>query len=164
MTNRMILSGNDLNLSGLTSMPLMLAETASTWTGAFWPLLAPWIGALGAFVGGSNTVSNLMFSLFQFSIAQRISVDPAVIVAVQAVGGAAGNMITIHNVVAASATVGLLGREGAIIRKTLLPLTYYCLLAGSLAFLWIYGPGLNTGLLVILLLMTGIIALVKWSR
>ena len=164
MVRVFVLSGNDLNLSGLTSMPLMLAETASTWTGAFWPLLAPWIGALGAFVGGSNTVSNLMFSLFQFSIAQRISVDPAVIVAVQAVGGAAGNMITIHNVVAASATVGLLGREGAIIRKTLLPLTYYCLLAGSLAFLWIYGPGLNTGLLVILLLMTGIIALVKWSR
>jgi len=31
------------------------------------------------------------------------------------VGGAAGNMICIHNVVAASAVVGLLGKEGLLI-------------------------------------------------
>ena len=80
--------------------------------GMVWPLFAPSIGALGAFIAGSNTVSNLMFSLFQHSVAQRLAISGALIVALQAVGAAAGNMIAIHNVVAASATVGLLGQEG----------------------------------------------------
>ena len=145
MVRVFILSGSEMNFSGLSSMPISLAETAAALAGPAWPFFAPWIGALGAFVAGSNTVSNLMFSLFQFSTAQHIGSDPAVVVATQAVGGAAGNMITVHNVVAASATVGLLGQEGALIRKTLIPMTYYCILAGSVSFLWIYGPGLNLG-------------------
>lgn len=129
-------SGPRFNTAGLDSMPLVLAQAAAEAAGPGWPLLAPWIGALGAFVAGSNTVSNLMFGLFQFATALKIGVDPAVVVAAQAVGGAAGNMITVHNVVAASATVGLVGREGAPIRTTLLPMTYYCLLTGTIAWLW----------------------------
>ena len=77
-----------------------------------------------------------MFSLFQFLTAQKIQVYPLLIVAAQAVGGAAGNMITVHNVVAASATVGLVGREGSLIRKTILPMSFYCLLAGALTLVW----------------------------
>ena len=53
--------------------------------------------------------------------------------ALQAVGAAAGNMIAIHNVVAASATVGLLGREGITLRKTILPTLYYLAMAGVIA-------------------------------
>jgi len=106
--------------------------------GGSWPFFAPWIGALGSFVAGSNTVSNLMFSLFQFSTALRVEAIPAVVVAAQVVGGAAGNMITVHNVVAASATVGLVGREGDLIRKTFIPMTYYCLFAGALSFWFSY--------------------------
>jgi lactate permease len=117
-------------------MPLVLAQAAAAIAGTSWPLFAPWIGALGAFVAGSNTVSNLMFALFQFATALKIGVSPSLVVAAQAVGGAAGNMITVHNVVAASATVGLAGREGALIRKTLIPMTYYCVAAGALAWLW----------------------------
>jgi len=73
-----------------------------------------------------------MFSLFQFGTALGIGVSPAWIVSLQAVGGAAGNMVCIHNVIAASATVGLSGREGPIIREVLLPLSYYLALAGLL--------------------------------
>jgi lactate permease len=145
MVRLFINSGADFNLSGLDSMPLTLARGAAALAGGTWPFFAPWIGALGAFAAGSNTVSNLMFSLFQFATAQQIQIDPLTVVAAQAVGGAAGNMITVHNVVAASATVGLLGREGALIRLTLIPMTYYCLMAGTLAFLWTYGLGLNLG-------------------
>ncbi len=134
MVRVFIQSGPNYNLSGLESMPLLLAETSAHLTGAAWPLLAPWIGALGAFVAGSNTISNLMFSLFQFSTAQRIDVFPTLIVAAQAVGGAAGNMVTVHNVVAASATVGLLGQEGNLIRKTIIPMSCYCAMAGLLTW------------------------------
>ena len=56
-------------------------------------------------------------------------------VALQAVGAAAGNMIAIHNVVAASATVGLLGREGLTLRKTAIPTASYLLASGVLGLL-----------------------------
>jgi len=47
-------------------------------------------------------------------------------------------MICVHNVVAASATVGLIGREGDLIRKALIPMTYYVLAAGALGMAIIY--------------------------
>ena len=53
-------------VSGYDKMPLVLAEGIAALTGTLWPLFAPLIGGLGAFVAGSNTVSNMMFSLFQF--------------------------------------------------------------------------------------------------
>jgi lactate permease len=143
-------SGAQFNSSGLESMPITLAEGTAALAGSAWPFFAPWIGALGAFVAGSNTVSNLTFALFQFGTAERIGAIPAIVVAAQAVGGAAGNMIAIHNVVAAAATVGYLGREGLLLRKTIFPTLYYCLLTGSLAYIWIYGPGLNIGTLGLL--------------
>ena len=141
MVRVFINSSGDYNSSGLESMPVTLANGTAALAGQTWPFFAPWIGALGAFVAGSNTVSNLTFSLFQFTTAINIGVgaSAAVVVAAQAVGGAAGNMITVHNVVAASATCGLLGKEGALIRKTIIPMTYYVILAGSISYIWIYG-------------------------
>ena len=58
-------------------------------------------------------------------------------VAAQSVGAAAGNMIAIHNVVAASATVGLLGKEGVIMRITILPTLYYFFLSGLIVLTFI---------------------------
>ncbi|WP_461201352.1 L-lactate permease [Anoxybacillus sp. TBDG-1] len=126
----------------LASMPLVLAEGVSHIAGSAWPVVAPLIGALGAFIAGSNTFSNMMFSLFQFGTAESIGLSAsgaAVVVALQAVGGAAGNMICVHNVVAASATVGLVGQEGSLIRKALIPMTYYILAAGMLGMGFIVG-------------------------
>ncbi|MDP1572220.1 MAG: L-lactate permease [Vicinamibacterales bacterium] len=140
--------------AGYERMPIVLAESIAAVAGSAWPFFAPLIGGLGAFVAGSNTVSNMMFALFQFGVAQRIAVDPTWIVALQAVGGAAGNVICVHNVVAASAVVGLTGREGIVIRKTLLPWAYYTVLAGSLgyAIVWFGQTGIvNAGSIGVLL-------------
>lgn len=126
----------------MPSMPITLAEGMAAATGATWPLFAPIVGALGAFIAGSNTVSNMMFALFQFSTAQGIGLDLAgitTVVVLQAVGGAAGNMICVHNVVAASAVVGLTDREGDIIRKTLIPMVYYVLQAGLVGMALVMG-------------------------
>jgi lactate permease len=126
----------------LDSMPLVLAEGVSSVVGGAWPLFAPLIGALGAFIAGSNTVSNMMFSLFQFSAAGQIGLGAAgamIVVTLQAVGGAAGNMICVHNVVAASAVVGLSDREGDVIRMTLIPMAYYTVQAGLIGMALIYG-------------------------
>lgn len=129
---------SNTNESGLASMPLVLAEFVAQVAGGTWPFFAPIIGALGAFVAGSNTVSDLMFSLFQYGVADRIGTSHLVILGLQALGGAAGNMITVHNVVAASATVGLVGREGLLIRRTIIPMTYYVVFAGLLGLLFSY--------------------------
>ncbi|MCP3760872.1 L-lactate permease [Domibacillus sp. A3M-37] len=132
------------------NMPLILAESVSIVAGDFWPIAAPAVGALGAFIAGSNTFSNMMFSLFQFGAAGNIGLDvqqSGIVVALQAVGGAAGNMICVHNVVAASATVGLIGKEGALIRRVLLPMTYYLLAAGFLGMAIIHGT-INVWLII----------------
>lgn len=125
---------SDGGAAGYAKMPIALAEGVAALAGPAWPIFAPFIGGFGAFVAGSNTVSNMMFSLFQFEMGTRIGADPAWIVALQAVGGAAGNIICVHNVVAAAAVVGLVGREGSVIRKTLFPFVYYALMAGSLGY------------------------------
>jgi lactate permease len=131
---------NNLNLA---SMPIAMAEWVAFNVGGIWPLFAPTIGALGAFIAGSNTVSNLMFSLFQHGVAERLLISGALVVALQAVGAAAGNMIAIHNVVAASATVGLLGQEGTTLRKTVIPTLYYVLVVGVIGLIAINMLGIS---------------------
>ncbi|GLB59505.1 L-lactate permease [Cytobacillus sp. NCCP-133] len=120
--------------AGYDKMPIELANGVAALAGEYWPFFSTFIGGIGAFIAGSNTVSNMMFSLFQHDVGSQIGVDATWIVALQAVGGAAGNMICVHNVVAASAVVGLVGKEGAVIRKTLFPFFYYALLTGSVGY------------------------------
>ena len=133
--------------SDLDSMPIIMAQWVSTNVGQVWPMFAPTIGALGAFIAGSNTVSNLMFVQFQYGVAQNLGISMAVVVALQAVGAAAGNMIAIHNVVAASATVGLLGQEGRTLRRTLLPTIYYLLIVGVMGLIAVHVFGVGDPLL-----------------
>jgi len=124
-----------VNPENIPGMPIVMAEWVASNVGSIYPLFAPSIGALGAFIAGSNTVSNLMFSFFQFGVAERLLMPGTLMVALQAVGAAAGNMIAIHNIVAASATVGFLGQEGLILRKTIIPTIYYLLVIGVLGLL-----------------------------
>ncbi len=122
--------------AGLDSMPNELASGVASLAGSAWPAFSPLIGGLGAFVAGSNTISNMMFSQFQFGVAEQIGASPLWVVALQAVGGAAGNVICVHNVVAACAVVGLIGREGEIIRVTFLVFLYYIIVAGTLGMMF----------------------------
>ncbi|MGB3493149.1 MAG: L-lactate permease [Elainellaceae cyanobacterium] len=124
-----------VNTSGLVSMPLTLADGMAALTGQTWPFFAPVVGTIGSFVAGSVTVSNLMFSVFQFGVALQVGLAPALGLGLQCVGASAGNIICVSNVVAAEATVGLAGREGLLMRKVLLPTLYYMGFAGLLGVL-----------------------------
>jgi len=153
--------------AGYDRMPIELADGVAALAGSAWPLFATFIGGLGAFVAGSNTVSNMMFSSFQFGVGERIGVDPTWVVALQAVGGAAGNMICVHNVVAASAVVGMLGREGLVIRRTFFPFVYYALFTGSIGYslLWLGSIGaFNAGSLIATAIVLGAIVAIWNSR
>ena len=142
-----ILINSGVNAADLPSMPIVMARYVADSVGGIYPLLAPTIGALGAFLAGSNTVSNMMFSQFQFGVASNLGLSTALIVAAQAIGAAAGNMIAIHNVVAASATVGLLGREGTTLRRTIWPTLYYVLMTGLIALFAAYVMGVRDPLM-----------------
>ncbi|TWT42507.1 L-lactate permease [Botrimarina hoheduenensis] len=120
------------------TMPLVLATRLEGLFGGAWPVAAPAVGGLGAALAGSNTFSNMLFSLLQFNIAERIGADPLWIVALQAVGGAAGNTVCIHNVVAASAVVGSHAQEGTLLRQTGWIFLYY-LVATVLLYVVVVG-------------------------
>jgi lactate permease len=124
-----------VNNAGLASMPLTLADGIAAVAGQTWPFFAPLVGAMGSFVAGSVTVSNLMFSLFQFGVALQIGISTAMVLGLQCVGASAGNIICVSNIVAAEATVGLIGCEGLLIRKVLWPTLYYVGFAGVLGVL-----------------------------
>jgi lactate permease len=124
-----------LNPNSYPSMPLAMAKTVAAIAGNAWPMLASYVGGLGAFITGSNTVSDLLFAEFQWGVAQQLELPRQIIVAAQAVGGAMGNMVCIHNIVAVCAVTGLIGREGMILKRTFWPFLLYGVVVGIIASL-----------------------------
>jgi lactate permease len=111
-----------------------LAEAAAT-TGAAWPLLAPFVGMLGTFVTGSATASNILFAEFQDATSRTLGLRGALLQGAQNFGAAVGNIVCPHNIVAGGATVGLAGREGEVLRATVLVAAVYALAGGLLVLL-----------------------------
>ncbi|MDR2788513.1 MAG: L-lactate permease [Candidatus Accumulibacter sp.] len=127
-----IFQGSGVN-PGLPSMPLAMATALSEVIGGAWPVFASYVGGLGAFITGSNTVSDMLFGMFQWDIAGQLKLPRTVMIAAQAAGGAMGNMICIHNIVAVCTVVGLLNREGDILKHTFWPFLLYGVVVGVIA-------------------------------
>jgi lactate permease len=110
-----------------------LAEAAAAALGGAWPLLAPATGALGTFVTGSATASNILLTDFQRATAEALGLPVLLMAAAQGFGAAVGNMICPHNIVAGAATVGLPPRAaGEVMRRTLPACALYAALGGVL--------------------------------
>jgi len=120
------------------SMIVVLADGTAATFGAAYPMVAPAVGMIGAFVAGSITVSNITFTAFQFEVGQALGMPTMILVAAQSIGAAIGNIIAIHNVIAALATVGMMGATGRVIRLNLIPLLYYLVGGGILTTLAVY--------------------------
>jgi lactate permease len=125
---------NSGGVEGRESMLITVAEAAADIAGNSWYLVAPLVGVLGTFISGSNTVSNIMFGVLQYDTAIQTGLPPILILALQTLGGAAGNMICIHNVVAVLTTVGLVGKEGLVVRQNVIIALSYAFLAGALVW------------------------------
>ena len=139
MVRIMMQSGN--NPGDIMGMPIAMATAMTGIFQGAWPMVDAFIGALGSFMAGSNTVSNMLFSLFQFTIAEQLGISTILIVSLQNIGGAMGNMICVHNVIAACATVGLVGVEGLLIRRNLLPMTIVGVIVGIIGLILVYTIG-----------------------
>ena len=114
-----------------------LAQAASSAAGDSWPAFAAIVGALGTFITGSATASNILFTDFQVATAQTLEAPILPLVGVQGFGAAAGNMIAPHNVIAAAAVVGETGNEGSILRATLWVALGYLIAGGVAAFVFV---------------------------
>jgi lactate permease len=130
-----IFSNSGINLSDFNSMPVYLASFLGEYLNGIWYNLAPFIGELGSFITGSATVSALTFSPVQQQIALQYGLNPELVLSLGLMGGAAGNMICVHNVVSVATVVGETGNEGLIIKKTIIPALLYALLIGLSAII-----------------------------
>jgi len=94
-----------------------LARGLAEGMGALFPLVAPWIGALGAFMTGSNTNSNVVFGALQLRTAQLLGYEATLILAAQTAGAALASVMAPAKVVVGASTAGMAGREGDVMRK-----------------------------------------------
>ncbi|HHT48747.1 MAG TPA: L-lactate permease [Firmicutes bacterium] len=123
-----LMLNSHVNTGGFDSMMTIMARTMAVLAGNAFMLFAPFIGMMGTFMSGSSTVSNLLFASFQYETALLLELPPVLIVGLQVVGSAFGSMISFNNVVATCATVGLMGAEGKLIKRNLLPCLLYALI------------------------------------
>lgn len=119
-----------LLVDGDKALTMIIGQSLADLTGTYWQYFAAYLGGLGSFFSGSNTVSNLTFGGIQQSIATSLNLNLTTILAVQAVGGAMGNMICINNIVAVCSVLGLTKVEGKILKKTIIPMLIYGVIAG----------------------------------
>ncbi len=112
-----------------------IAVIIATTTGSFYPIIAPMIGALGTFVTGSDTSSNVLFGKLQLEIAHQINCNPLWLVSASAAGATAGKMISPQSIAVATAATGLIGSEGKILSKTIIICLGYVLILGILVYI-----------------------------
>lgn len=99
-------------------MSYRLAEGLSRLLGSWYPVVSPCVGILGAFATGSNNNSNVLFGALQKNAAVLLNLNPYVLTAAQTAGGALGSMLAPVKIILGCSTVGQVGQEGQVLRKT----------------------------------------------
>lgn len=113
----------------------LIGNSLAKLTGGAWQFFATYLGALGSFFSGSNTVSNLTFGGIQDSIATSLNLNRTTILAMQSVGGAMGNMVCVNNIVAVSSVLAIGNKDGYIIKRTVIAMVIYGIITGFASIL-----------------------------
>jgi lactate permease len=117
------------------SSVMIVGRALAAATGSSWQFFSAYLGAIGSFFAGSCTISNLTFGPIQDSIAIQLGLNRTTILALQSVGGAMGNMVAIHNIVAVCSVLGLENQEGEILKRTVGPMLLYGAIAAAMSLL-----------------------------
>lgn len=120
-----------MDFSGMIPV-LGLALAAAT--GTFYPLFAPAIGCLGAFLTGSDTSSNILFGKLQANVAHQIGGEPSWFAAANTVGATGGKIISPQSIAIATSACGQQGEEGTIMKKALPYALFYIIVAGLMVY------------------------------
>jgi lactate permease len=117
---------------GEKAQTMLIGKVFADISGRSWQYVAAFLGALGAFFSGSATVSNLTFGGIQDSISRSVGLDRSLVLSLQSVGAAMGNMVCINNIIAVCSILGIYNREGFILKRTVMPMGIYGIVAGLL--------------------------------
>lgn len=123
----------NLMMMGEVSAVDNIGQSLADLMGGSWKYFASFLGAIGSFFSGSNTISNLTFGPIQDSIATSLSLDRTTILAMQSVGGAMGNMVCINNIVAVASVLALGNIEGYILKRTARVMLVYGVIVALIA-------------------------------
>ena len=139
-----IMIQSQTNTADILGMMEALSRALAMGAGGLLPAISPWIGIIGSFMTGSNTTSNILFSVLQYNAAETVGISRTIAVSLQNVGGGIGNMVSVLNVAAICGVVGITGREGDLLRKAIIPMALFALFAGLFGMLLTYVlvPGL----------------------
>lgn len=130
MVQLMINSGQ--NISGQLSFLQIMADNFKS---TLLPFISPIVGAFGSFLTGSATISNIMFGGILQSTSIAMGYNLAIILSLELVGAAAGNMIALADILPALTVVGLKGQERSVIKNVIVPCAIYVFLAGIIGLL-----------------------------
>ena len=119
---------------GYSGMIISVAATLTAVAGSGYPLIAPLIGALGTFVTGSDTSSNILLGELQKNAAINTGYSPEWITASNTFGATAGKMISPQSISVAASTVGI-KRESEIIRTTIFFCAGYAFIMGIYVYI-----------------------------
>ena len=101
-------------------------------------LISPFLGTIGTFVTGSDLSSNLLFGDLQASVANGLKPGSDVLkelfIAANTAGATGGKMISPQNIAIAASTVGLVGKEGDMLKFTIKYSVVYAIILGILTF------------------------------
>lgn len=131
MVQVMINSGQ--NSTGLPSAITIIAQFFET---SLLPFFAPFIGAFGAFITGSVTVSNILFGNLFSAASVSLGFNPQAILSLGVVGAAAGNMIALADILTAEAVVRVKNQELDILKGVFIPCMTYLILVGLIGMLF----------------------------
>ncbi|MGI6116016.1 L-lactate permease [Clostridium sp. BSD2780061688st1 E8] len=132
-----VMLGSNVNASGMDSMTSVIAGALAQASGMAYPVMAPMIGVLGSFVSSSGTVSNTLFSSLQVETATMLNMSPTLIAALQNAGAIVGVPFGVRTIIAALVTVGMVGKEGTLMRRYYPMMIVIALAIGLIGYLLI---------------------------
>ncbi|WFX95811.1 L-lactate permease [Citrobacter braakii] len=124
-----------MDLSGIIST---LAQSIVDLTGSSYVFLAPVIGALGTFVTGSDTNSNILFGKLQTIAASKLHIDPNWLAAANTSGATGGKMISPQSIAIAVSATKMDGQANQIMSGTMKYCCAYIVILGLKVGLFYY--------------------------
>jgi lactate permease len=106
--------------------------------GVLFPFVSSFLGWIACFLTGSDTSSNFLFGNLQVAAARQLGLDPVLLAATNSSGAVAGKMISPQNISVGVSTVGLVGREGDVLRDSFLHSIVFAAVVGVIAWMQAY--------------------------
>lgn len=133
-----------LNHSGMINT---IADGLVALTGGSYPFFAPLIGAIGTFVTGSDTSSNILFAKLQMNVAHNLGMTGSAsylgvngseanwLLAANTTGATGGKMISPQSIAVATAACEMQDSDSKILRSTIPYAITYVMIGGLLVYL-----------------------------